>query len=89
MRGRAVKRVPVRLAKVARMSAEWTWQYLDAEGTPMSGAVLTTRAFPTQGDAENWIGESWRDLLDSGVESVTLLEGESVVYGPMSLRAAE
>ena len=71
------------------MSADWTWQYLDAEGTPMTGADLTSRGFPTQGDAENWIGESWRDLLDAGVESVTLLEGDTVVYGPMSLRAAE
>lgn len=71
------------------MSADWTWQYLDAEGAPMTGASLTTRVFPTQGDAENWVGESWRDLLDAGVESVTLLEGDAVVYGPMSLRAAE
>jgi hypothetical protein len=71
------------------MSADWTWQYLDASGSPMSGEGLTTREFPTQGDAENWIGESWRDLLDAGVESVTLLEGERVVYGPMSLHAAE
>lgn len=70
------------------MSADWTWQYLDAEGTPMTAEGPTAKGFPTQGDAENWIGESWRDLLDAGVESVTLLEGERVVYGPMSLHAA-
>lgn len=71
------------------MSADWTWQYIDAEGTPVTGEGLTTKGFPTQSDAENWLGESWRDLLDAGVESVTLLQGGAVVYGPMSLRAAE
>ena len=42
-------------------------------------------AFPAQADAESWIGEVWRDLLDHGVDAVTLLEGDRVVYGPMSL----
>jgi hypothetical protein len=71
------------------MSADWTWQYHDAAGAPVSGEGLTTRGFPTQSDAESWLGESWRELLDAGVESVTLLQGDAVVYGPMSLRAAE
>jgi hypothetical protein len=71
------------------MSADWSWQYLDAAGAPVAGEALTTKGFPTQSDAESWLGESWRDLLDAGVESVTLLQGDSVVYGPMSLRAAE
>ena len=42
--------------------------------------------FPTQADAETWVGEAWQDLLADGVEDVTLLEEQSVVYGPMSLR---
>lgn len=71
------------------MSADWSWQYLDAQGTPLSGEALSQRRFPTQSDAENWLGESWRELLAAGVESVTLLQGDAVVYGPMSLRAAE
>jgi hypothetical protein len=71
------------------MSAEWNWLYFDAHGETMEGQALVTRAFPTQGDAENYLGESWRELLDAGVESVTLRQGETVVYGPMSLRAAE
>jgi hypothetical protein len=28
-------------------------------------------------------------LLDGGVDQVSLLEGESVVYGPMGLRPAD
>ncbi len=71
------------------MSADWTWQYFDAQGSPLRGEGLTSKGFPTQSDAESWLGEAWRDLLDAGVESVTLLHGEAVVYGPMSLRAPE
>ena len=32
---------------------------------------------------------SGTDLAANGVEAVTLLEGDTVVYGPMSLRPAE
>ncbi len=42
--------------------------------------------FPSQSDAESWIGETWADLLAQGVEQVHLLEGDRVVYGPMGLR---
>lgn len=43
--------------------------------------------FPTQADAEAWLTASFEDLLDAGAASVTLLEGDRVVYGPMSLSA--
>jgi hypothetical protein len=65
----------------------WTWRCHDASGattTPSSGAP---EGFPSQADAESWLGEVWRDLLEDGVESVTLLEADREVYGPMSLRA--
>lgn len=41
--------------------------------------------FPTQSDAETWIGEQWRELLSSGVHAVVLVEDGRVVYGPMDL----
>ena len=63
----------------------WTWRCLDASGAEVTSAASQT--FPSQADAETWLGESWRDLLDEGVEQVTLLEGQREVYGPMSLRA--
>jgi hypothetical protein len=47
---------------------------------------MPSPSFPTQADAESWIGETWRQLLQGGVEQVTLLEDGSVVYGPMGLR---
>lgn len=42
-------------------------------------------SFPTQADAEAWLGEAFADLVEAGAGAVTLLDGERVVYGPMSL----
>jgi hypothetical protein len=60
----------------------WTWRY-EPETSPAGAA---SQEFPTQSDAETWIGETWRELLESGVEQVTLAEDDHVVYGPMGLR---
>ena len=65
----------------------WTWRCEDASGTPISGEAVPTAGFPDQGEAEAWLSESWADLADAGVSQVTLLEGDRVVYGPMSLEA--
>lgn len=58
----------------------WRWTY-DPTGD-------ASGEFPSQADAEAWLGETWRDLLDQGVTAVTLLEDERTVYGPMSLEPA-
>ncbi|HET7397466.1 MAG TPA: hypothetical protein VFJ94_02995 [Intrasporangium sp.] len=71
------------------MSADWTWLYFDSDGNPVHGESLPTKGFPTQSDAESYLGESWRELLEAGVEAVTLREGDTAVYGPMSLRPTE
>ncbi|MGI9196558.1 MAG: hypothetical protein ACR2KE_03760 [Candidatus Nanopelagicales bacterium] len=65
----------------------WTWIYTDAHGAPVAEvpAMAALEPFPTQADAETWLGESWRELLDSGVDAVVLWEDERVAYGPMSL----
>lgn len=55
----------------------------------MAGEQLVTAAFPSQSEAESWLGESWRELAAVGVDAVTLFEEGAEVYGPMSLRAAE
>lgn len=60
----------------------WSWRYEPA--TSPAGPV--SQEFPTQSDAETWIGETWRELLDGGVDSVSLFEDDHVVYGPMGLR---
>ncbi|MBA2471405.1 MAG: hypothetical protein DLM61_08590 [Pseudonocardiales bacterium] len=59
------------------------WRYQGSDGGQAPGPVIT---FNDQTDAEQWLGCEWQGLLDDGVEAVTLLDGESVVYGPMSLR---
>ncbi len=71
------------------MTDEWTWSYLDIDAKAMTGHALPTTGFPSQSEAESWLGEQWRALTGEGVEAVTLLHEGTVVYGPMSLRAAE
>ena len=64
----------------------WTWRYADPSGGQLDDVTPTSPSFPTQADAESWLGETWRELGESGVDSVTLLEDGVTVYGPMSLR---
>jgi hypothetical protein len=63
----------------------WTWQLEKADGTILSSRGLPRETFSSQGDAENWIGENWRELLAAGVDQVSLLEEGTPAYGPMSL----
>jgi hypothetical protein len=70
------------------MTGQWTWTYLDADAKAMTGKALVQTGFPSQGEAESWLGEQWRALADTGVDAVILEQDGSVVYGPMSLRAA-
>ena len=70
----------------------WTWRLEDSRGTEVTTEPGTTAAeapgFTSQGDAESWIGEVWHDLLDEGVDQVSLFEAGRQVYGPMSLHPA-
>jgi hypothetical protein len=65
----------------------WSWQFDDGSGRAPDN--VASPEFPAQSDAETWIGEMWPELLDGGVLAVTLLEGDRVVYGPMSLQPPE
>ena len=67
---------------------EWHWRLEDSSGAPVTSGEGSPR-FPSQSDAETWVGEVWRDLADDGVDQVTLFEGDRLVYGPMSLHAAQ
>lgn len=59
----------------------WTWTFETAAG------AVTGRSenFDNRGDAESWVGESFGDLLDQGVDQVRLFDGDTEIYGPMSL----
>lgn len=63
----------------------WTWQFEKEDGTAVTSRGLPKETFSSQGDAESWIGEQWRSLLDAGVDQVTLLDDGNIEYGPMSL----
>jgi hypothetical protein len=64
----------------------WTWQFEKEDGTILATRGLPKETFSSQGDAESWLGEQWRSLLEAGVEQVTLLDDGRAEYGPMSLR---
>jgi hypothetical protein len=66
----------------------WRWRLEDGAGAEVAPPGMGSPEFPSQSDAESWVGEVWRDLLDAGVDAVTLLEGDREVYGPMSLHAS-
>ncbi|SFC53233.1 hypothetical protein SAMN04487968_107199 [Nocardioides terrae] len=66
----------------------WWWRLVDVLGVEVAvSAEYADQRFASQGDAESWVGEVWRELADQGVDSVTLFEHDREVYGPMSLRA--
>ena len=63
----------------------WTWRYEKTDGATVSAGGLQEAIFASHGDAESWLGENWRALLDAGVDQVSLLDDERLEYGPMSL----
>ena len=67
----------------------WTWQLEKEDGTVLTSRGLPKESWSSQGDAENWIGENWRTLLDAGVDQVSLLNEGRVEYGPMTLHPAK
>jgi hypothetical protein len=67
----------------------WTWQLEKEDGNVLTSRGLPKESFGSQGDAESWIGENWRTLLDAGVDQVSLLDEGRVQYGPMSLHPGE
>ncbi|GAA3734646.1 hypothetical protein HDA32_003881 [Spinactinospora alkalitolerans] len=62
----------------------WSWRYETAEGTVLQDESLPGELFPSRGDAESWLGETWQELREAGAERVTLLEEDHAVYS-MSL----
>ena len=63
----------------------WSWRYENVDGQPVSGPAET---FSSQADAESWIGQEWRELADSGVAQVVLVDDDRVDYR-MSLLPAD
>ncbi len=64
----------------------FNWRFEPADKAPELAAE--ERSFPSQSDAESWVGECWRDLAARGVVAVVLVE-EGRVHYSMSLADAE
>ena len=59
----------------------WTWRLENSEGE----SVGTSESFDSRSDAESWVGEAFGELIEQGVDQVRLFDGDTEVYGPMSL----
>ena len=65
------------------MTTSWHWTYERADGEQLG----TSDGFESRSDAETFIGLEFESLLDRGVDQVRLFDGDTQVYGPMSLHA--
>lgn len=63
-------------------AANWRWLYADVAGVVLSEPAVV---FGSQQAAEDWLSENFQELSDDGVGTVTLMDGEHAVYGPMYL----
>jgi hypothetical protein len=59
----------------------WTWRLETADGE----SAGTSESFDSRSDAESWVGEAFGELIEQGVDQVRLFDGDTEVYGPMSL----
>ena len=63
----------------------WTWTLENAAGE----SVGKSETFDSRSDAESWVGESFGELVGKGIDQVRLFDGDTEVYGPMSLHPAD
>ena len=79
---------PPTFRQPAATDRPWWWRLEDGSGTEVAvPGDLAGQRFASQADAESWVGETWSELAEHGVDAVTLFEHERQVYGPMSLHA--
>lgn len=64
----------------------WVWRYEGENGQAQAG---TSEPFPSQSDAESWLGQSWRELVADGVVTAVLVEDDRVEYRMSLLPASE
>jgi hypothetical protein len=55
----------------------WAWRYEGENGQKQAG---TSENFASQSDAESWLGQTWRELVASGVVAAVLVEDDRVEY---------
>lgn len=60
----------------------WRWLFADQAGIVMTEPDV---AFDSQEAAEDWLRDEFEELAEEGIATVTLMDGEHAVYGPMYL----
>jgi hypothetical protein len=64
----------------------WVWRY---EGAADQKDLGGSESFPSQSDAESWLGQTWRDLIATGVVTAVLMEDDRMEYRMSLLPAGE
>lgn len=64
---------------------QWEWALDDADARQLSEPV--TPVFTAQYDAEQWLGEHWRELAELGAARVRLLHDGTQAAPSVELRA--
>jgi hypothetical protein len=64
----------------------WVWRYEGEDGKKDAGG---SEPFPSQSDAESWLGQTWRELVAAGVVTAVLVEDDRVEYRMSLLQAGE
>lgn len=64
----------------------WSWRYEGPDGSDVGGPAET---FASQADAESWLGQAWRQLAETGVTTVVLVEADRLEYRMSLLPATE
>ena len=62
---------------------QWAWEFLEADGTRLDRPV--SPAFTSRFDAESWLGEHWRRLVEDGVGAARLLHQGHGAAAPVAL----
>ena len=63
---------------------QWAWDFDDPDGASMDRPI--SPVFANQFDAEEWIGEHWRELASQGVHSARLLNDGTQATPSLVLR---
>ncbi len=64
--------------------AQWEWALEDSAGKVLERPV--SPVFSNQFDAEQWLGENWRDLARQSVAVARLVHDGDQVAAPVALR---
>jgi hypothetical protein len=69
---------PLLAATVTSVVMAFHWRLVPADLVPDDAPLPSS--FPSQSDAESWLGENWRALADAGIETAALVDGQDAVY---------